>query len=260
MDLENQQKDPLLGPKIEGQKTDLPSVQNQSRNQPYDPSFGEPHMGGSSEDLSKTQVFDAYSEEESDSVRAKSSLRLRYEAEVELIKKKLGGLEAIRETLGLSQRKMTQLLLVDPSAWTRWTRGPAEDAPPHIYRALQWYLAIQDKYPALDVNFWLANVSRQADHIGNERRDQKLEQVTEEIERLRREIERLKAEALEKSRAESHLIATLRRENEHHARMRRDLESDLKALRKRGVIVAGVAVALAVFLVLALFFALVSRR
>ena len=69
-------------------------------------------------------------------------------------KKKLGHLEDIRKQLGLSQRKMAQLLLVDPSAWTRWTRS-GERAPPHIYRALQWYLALEEKYPALDVGFWL---------------------------------------------------------------------------------------------------------
>lgn len=91
--------------------------------------------------------------------RAKSSLRMKYEAEVEIIQRKLGSLDQMRETLGLSQRKMCQLLLVDPSAWTRWNNGE-DDAPPHIYRMLQWYLALQEKYPALDVNFWLSTVAQ----------------------------------------------------------------------------------------------------
>lgn len=91
--------------------------------------------------------------------RPKSPIRLRYEAEAQLIQKKLGSLEDIRAQLGLSQRKVCQLLLVDPSAWTRWTKGE-EGAPPHIYRMLQWYLALHDKYPALDVNFWLSTVPR----------------------------------------------------------------------------------------------------
>ena len=91
--------------------------------------------------------------------RAKSSLRLKYEAETQVIERKLGDLESIREKLGLSQRKIAQLLLVDPSAWTRWTKGQ-DQAPPHIYRMLQWYLALEDKYPALDVNFWLSNVAQ----------------------------------------------------------------------------------------------------
>ena len=87
-------------------------------------------------------------------VRTKSSQRLRYESETAVLKKKIGGLEEIRHRLGLSQRKISQLLLVDPSAWTRWTRS-GDDAPPIIYRALSWYLAVNDKYPALDVGFWL---------------------------------------------------------------------------------------------------------
>jgi transcriptional regulator with XRE-family HTH domain len=105
--------------------------------------------------------------------RAKSSLRLKYEAETHVIERKLGDLEAIREKLGLTQRKMAQLLLVDPSAWTRWTKG-GDEAPPHIYRMLQWYLALEEKYPALDVNFWLNTVT----------------QVTEKSERIdRRQIQ-----------------------------------------------------------------------
>jgi hypothetical protein len=64
--------------------------------------------------------------------------------------------------LGLSQRKMAQLLLVDPSAWTRWTQLD-QGAPPHVWRALAWYLALQDKYPALDAAFWLQGVARSAD-------------------------------------------------------------------------------------------------
>ncbi len=94
-------------------------------------------------------------------LRPKSSQRLRYEAEVSVLKKKLGGLEEIREKLGLSQRKICQLLMVDPSAWTRWTKS-GDDAPPHIYRSLQWYLALEEKFPALDVNFWLQTVARVA--------------------------------------------------------------------------------------------------
>lgn len=57
---------------------------------------------------------------------------------------------------------MAQLLLVDPSAWTRWTKG-GDEAPPHIYRMLQWYLALEEKYPALDVKFWLQTVTQLPD-------------------------------------------------------------------------------------------------
>ena len=75
-----------------------------------------------------------------------TSQRLKYQAEVAVIKKHLGDLEKVRSDLGLSRRKMAQLLMVDPSAWTRWTK--ADKAPPHIYRALQWYLALIEKQPS----------------------------------------------------------------------------------------------------------------
>ena len=79
-------------------------------------------------------------------IRVKSPIRMRYEAEVLFLKRQNGELEAIRERLGLSRRKICQLLLVDPSAWTRWS-GPKGEAPPHIYRALDWYLSIMEKDP-----------------------------------------------------------------------------------------------------------------
>ena len=90
-----------------------------------------------------------------------SSLKMQYEAEVSLLIKKLGSLEEIRRALGLSQRKICQLLMVDPSAWSRWIRAGGR-APPHIYRALAWYLALENKYPALDVGFWLSAAPKNA--------------------------------------------------------------------------------------------------
>lgn len=77
----------------------------------------------------------------------------KYQKQVEKIIDKHGDLEAIRARLDLSQRQMCQLLFVDPSAWSRWLKsgGP----PAHIYRSLEWYLALNDKFPALDVDFWL---------------------------------------------------------------------------------------------------------
>ena len=89
------------------------------------------------------------------STAAKTSLRIQYEAQVEVIRRQIGGLEAAREKLGLSQRKMAQLLLVDPSAWSRWTKAGGEDAPVHIYRALQWYLALQEKIPGLTPQYFI---------------------------------------------------------------------------------------------------------
>ncbi len=76
----------------------------------------------------------------------KSTYRLKYDAEKEVIRKKLGGLEAVRISLGLSQRKICQLLLIDPSTWSKWLKN--EDlAPPSVYRTLQWYMALIEKQP-----------------------------------------------------------------------------------------------------------------
>jgi len=99
--------------------------------------------------------------------RIKSPSRMVYEAEVLFLKNQNGDLEVIRERLGLSRRKICQLLLVDPSAWTRWT-SPGGEAPPHIYRALDWYLAGMEKdpeYRRLAKRFadWL---SHEKDHEG----------------------------------------------------------------------------------------------
>lgn len=92
--------------------------------------------------------------------RLKSPLKMRYSAEVEVIKKRWGDLESIRNQLGLSQRKISQLLMVDPSAWTRWTKYE-DNAPPHIYRALSWFLTLQEKDPSSGNPYlWLQSVAR----------------------------------------------------------------------------------------------------
>lgn len=144
--------------------------------------------------------LDEIREASSTKPRARSSLRQRYEAEAKVIERRLGGLEEVRNTLGLSQRKMAQLLLVDPSAWTRWTQG--ESAPPNIWRALAWYLALQDKYPALDAAFWLQGVARTADsdriaQNTDELRAQKLHTKSLEtrIQELKNEIEILRSQS-----------------------------------------------------------------
>jgi transcriptional regulator with XRE-family HTH domain len=84
--------------------------------------------------------------------RMKTSQRLTYEAEARVLRQQVGSLEQIREQLGLSRRKMCQLLLVDPSAWTRWVRDETR-VPPHIFKALQWYLLLIEKHPSLHPQF-----------------------------------------------------------------------------------------------------------
>jgi transcriptional regulator with XRE-family HTH domain len=95
-----------------------------------------------------------FSEPSMEGSRSKSAVRIHYEAQVEVIKKQLGNLEKIRENLGLSQRKICQLLMVDPSAWSRWNQK-GENPPPHIYRALQWYMILQEKLPGLTPQYFV---------------------------------------------------------------------------------------------------------
>lgn len=100
------------------------------------------------------EFIEALESSGSERSRIKSSHRLHYEAQVEVIQKQTGDLESVREKLGLSQRKMAHLLMVDPSAWTRWTKN-GEKAPPHIYRALQWYLIMNEKIPGLTPQYFI---------------------------------------------------------------------------------------------------------
>lgn len=74
----------------------------------------------------------------------KSRSRHQYLLEKEQIIHEIGDLEQIRLRLGLSQRRACQLLLVDPSAWTRWNKT---GAPPHIYQALKWLLELKKISP-----------------------------------------------------------------------------------------------------------------
>lgn len=123
---------------------------------------------------------------------AKTALRLRYEAEKQVIQQQIGSLETIRQQLGLSRRKICQLLLVDPSAWSRWTRS-TQEAPPHIYRALHWYLLLQTQEPALNYRVWLAG-------IGQERRPDAVVQWQREVEKRQQHVEVLLQENLSQTK------------------------------------------------------------
>ncbi|QDK45494.1 hypothetical protein DOM22_10200 [Bdellovibrio sp. ZAP7] len=97
-----------------------------------------------------------------DTPRSKTSLRMHYEAQVSVLRRQMGDLESIRLGLGLSQRKMSQLLMVDPSSWTRWTKQ-GDEAPPHVWRALQWYSILNEKIPGLTPQYFM-NQSPQVLH------------------------------------------------------------------------------------------------
>ena len=87
-------------------------------------------------------------------LRSKTSLKMHYDAQSVVIERQLEGLEGVRSKLGLSQRRMAQLLMVDPSAWTRWNR-PGNRAPGIVWRALQWYMILNEKIPGLTPNYFL---------------------------------------------------------------------------------------------------------
>ncbi len=106
------------------------------------------------DDKEGSEVGGAQAPSFSGALKPKSSHRIHYEAQVEVIRRQIGELESIREKLGLSQRKICQLLMVDPSAWTRWTKR-GDEAPPHIYRALQWYMILQEKIPGLTPQYFV---------------------------------------------------------------------------------------------------------
>ncbi len=165
-----------------------------------------------------------YSPKKAPLKKAKTSLRKRYEEQVEKIKKDFGNLEEIRQRLGLSQRKLCQLLLVDPSAWSRWTKKN-QDAPPHIYRALAWYLSLQEKYPGLGNDFWLSSIShgsslsdaRTRDYrtlrkAMNEEIQNKLKLQSEsqyEILRLKKQLEKMQFEIADLNRQRNSRISPL---------------------------------------------------
>lgn len=85
-------------------------------------------------------------------LKSRTPLRLKYEAEALVIQKEIGSLEEVRARLGLSQRKIAQILMVDPSAWTRWSKEGR--APAHIFRMLEWYLRIRDLAPHSSHQFY----------------------------------------------------------------------------------------------------------
>ena len=98
----------------------------------------------------------------------KSAQRLRYDAEVETIKKRFGSLDQMRTTLGLSRRRMCEYLLVDPSAWTRWTAsGNGESAPHHVYKTM---CLLMEKF-AIDKDLFKVNGAPDAQVVSHLKSD-----------------------------------------------------------------------------------------
>ncbi len=128
--------------------------------------------------------------------RSKTSLRMHYEAQVAVIRRQTGDLESVRLGLGLSQRKMAQLLMVDPSAWTRWVKQ-GDEAPPHIWRALQWFSALQEKIPGLTPHYFI----NQSPQVLHQKALQELDHERTERQQENRILQQ-KLETLSEDRAE----------------------------------------------------------
>lgn len=88
----------------------------------------------------------SFTTREFESPDQKLNLREQYELERDRLVHEFGGLEDMRMTIGLNRRRLCRLLLVDPSAWTRWCR---DGAPPHIYRALAWLIELRNLRPSV---------------------------------------------------------------------------------------------------------------
>ncbi len=124
------------------------------------------------------------------SVRSRSPNRMLYEAQVTAIQQQLGALEEVRQKLGLSQRKICQLLMVDPSAWNRWTAAGGS-APPHVWRALQWYFALKKELPGINENYFLSHEMRLRERDAQNHR---LKEMFHQMESLNLQVETLKKE------------------------------------------------------------------
>lgn len=109
----------------------------------------------------------------------KTTLRHDYLLEREKIKSEIGDLERIRLNLGLSQRRICMLLLVDPSAWTRWIKT---EAPPHVYQALRWLLELRKVNPEITAP---NNIESRVDlmHSATQSKIKHLENSVEMLER-----------------------------------------------------------------------------
>src|SRR4051812_15143809 len=85
---------------------------------------------------------DASIKENQSSRRQRSARRLKHEAKAQLFKNQAGGLEDIRQKLGMRPAQISDLLKVHPSAWIRWNRTGR--VPPHVFQMLEWYLELHD--------------------------------------------------------------------------------------------------------------------
>lgn len=175
----------------------------------------------------ETEVFDG---------RPRSASRISYEAQVAVIQRQIGNLAEIPIKLGLSQRKICQLLLVDPSAWSRWSKD--RSAPPHIWRALQWYFIINDKIPGLSPGYFLGKDTTHL--IENAVKGLSRERQTQEAK-----ISQLEGYLENKLRDE---LALIRKENQNLHQKIEFQEIKFNKLHKKFLLSCGILFFLAVFM------------
>ncbi len=69
----------------------------------------------------------------------------KYGSAIQEIQKQHGGLEDMRVKLNISRKQICDFLMVDPSAWSRWTAGEKggdrSAVPPHVYRTMALIMA-----------------------------------------------------------------------------------------------------------------------
>lgn len=90
----------------------------------------EVHELSRSTKVSKRQIY------ESNKAETVSLNDKKFGREISQIHQKYGDLENMRQTLKCSRREICEYLMVDASAWSRWTSGDRITAPPHVYRTM----------------------------------------------------------------------------------------------------------------------------
>lgn len=117
--------------------------------------------------------------------------REKNELTSDLIKKQIGDIEQIRLSMGLNKKRMCELLLIDPSTWTRWCTGKTP-VPPLVYRSLQWGLAVMDKHPEFHPLMISRTNSNDASKSDLKRGDAYNKSENLEYLKLREDFQRLK--------------------------------------------------------------------
>ncbi len=111
---------------------------------------------------------------------------MTFEAKAERIKKQLGSLDAVIKSLGINQRQMAQLLLVDPSTMNRWIKNQ-EQVPPHIWRSIEWYMTLEQKTPGLSAEHFIGKSKDDINQVISSNYKAIQSQLAEEIDQVKKQ-------------------------------------------------------------------------